>query len=133
MCGGSCDCPVPHCLDRSLVRASERGLYHAKLASAALPVPLGVPTTWTVRLLGPDDKPVENVLLTADGGMPQHGHGYPVAPVITPLGAGQHRITGLEFTAPGWWLLRLTITAAADIDAVTFNLVLGRATLRASG
>jgi hypothetical protein len=122
-CGDACDCRVPGCLDRSLVRSGERGLCRAALAPDAHPVPLDAPTDWTVDLTAPDARPLEGARIAAGGGMPQHGLPFPEAPLVSALGAGRHRIAGLRFTRRGWWVLRLEIETAAGTDAVTFNLV----------
>jgi hypothetical protein len=117
-------CSPPCCLDLSLVRPSERGLCRAELAPDSTPLRLMARTDWTVRLLEPGGGPVDGARVTAGGGMPQLGLGFAPAPAVSALGAGRHRITGLRFTAPGWWILRLSIETAGGSDAVTFNLVL---------
>ncbi|HEU4700049.1 MAG TPA: FixH family protein [Gemmatimonadales bacterium] len=124
-CGPECGCPVPHCLDLSAARTSERGLYHAVLAPAARPVALGVPTAWTLDLTGPDARPLAGAAVAVDGGMPRRGLRFPGAPrVAAAAEPGRYRLTGLVFTEPGWWLVRLGIAAAPGADAVTLNLAL---------
>ena len=120
----SCRCGVPCCLDLSPARTSERGHWRAELAPLAPPVPFGVPTEWTLLLHDAEGRPVAALEIVADGGMPRRGERYPAAPRVTPLAPGRYRIAGLEFSAPGWWLLRLVIVTALGADTVTFNLAL---------
>ena len=117
-------CPPPCCLDLSLERPSERGLCRAELAPDSTPLRSMAPTDWTVRLRAPGGGPLDGARLTAGGGMPQRGLAFAPPPVVSALGAGRHRIAGLQFAAPGWWILRLSIETAEGSDAVTFNLVL---------
>jgi hypothetical protein len=90
----------------------------------ALPIPVGVSTSWTLILLNADQRPLEAAQVSVGGGMPQRGDHYSVVPVVTALESGYYRIAGLEFAARGWWLLHLTIETMTGVDVVTFNLVL---------
>jgi hypothetical protein len=121
-CGPSCGCAVPRCLDLSLCRPSERGRYRAELVPDARPIPLHAPAAWTLRLHVAAARPVADATLEVDGGMPQRGLRFAVPVIVRPAAAGAYRLEGPTFTAPGWWLLRLTITAAAGADTVVFNL-----------
>src|SRR4051812_42932755 len=66
--------PPPSDLNLSLSRATEHGLYVASLAADRSPIPVGTIHTWTVKVTTADGKPADDVAVTIDGGMPQHGH-----------------------------------------------------------
>jgi hypothetical protein len=40
------------------------------------------------------------------------------------VGKGNYRVEGLRFQMGGWWEVTFNISAAAQNDTVTFNLVL---------
>ena len=55
--------------------------------------------------------------------MPEHGHGLPTQPEITPIGAGGlYRVDGMKFTMPGWWVVTISVRANDVHDSVSFNL-----------
>ena len=117
--------PPPADLDLSLTQATEQGLYIGTLEPSASPIPVGQIQTWTVAVTLPDGQPLEHADLSIDGGMPQHGHGLPTEPQVTEdLGGGRYRVEGLKFNMPGWWTIRLSVSAAAGTDSATFNLSL---------
>lgn len=81
--------------------------------------------TVSVRITDTAGKPVDDAVITVDGGMPEHGHGLPTQPRVTrALGDGTYEIEGLRFNMGGWWELKLAIASPAGADNVTFNLSL---------
>jgi hypothetical protein len=105
-------------------RSSAHGQYVATLEPAS---PLRPRRMQTVRVVVVDGQgqAVDGATLAIDGGMPQHGHGLPTRPRVTgSLGAGVYQVEGLRFNMGGWWELRLTISAGAGDDTITFNLAL---------
>lgn len=76
-----------------------------------------------LTLRAADQGPAEDVSITVDGGMPEHGHGLPTQPRVTGSpGPGVYQIDGLKFNMGGWWELRFRIASATGTDSVTFNL-----------
>jgi hypothetical protein len=105
-------------------RQSARGLYVATIEPTET---LRVRRMHRLRLTlrAADQAPVEDVSITIDGGMPEHGHGLPTKPRVTGNpGPGVYQIDGLKFNMGGWWELRFRIASAAGTDSVTFNLEL---------
>jgi hypothetical protein len=81
--------------------------------------------TLQVVITDRDGHPVDGATIAINGGMPQHGHGLPTRPRISSaVGGGTYEIEGLRFNMGGWWELKLSISAAAGTDIVTFNLSL---------
>ena len=59
-------------------------------------------------------------MISIDGGMPQHGHGFPTQPRVTrELGDGRYLLEGMKFSMPGWWEIKLKVDAASGTDEVT--------------
>jgi len=81
--------------------------------------------TVPVRITDAAGRPVEQAVITIDGGMPEHGHGLPTQPRIgRALGDGVYEIDGVRFSMSGWWEFKLAIESPAGADRVTFNLSL---------
>lgn len=113
----------PDDLDLARSKTTANGLYVVAIAPESEPIPDNQLHNWVLTVTAPDGQPVEGATITVDGGMPQHGHGLPTAPVATDyLGDGRYRIEGVRFNMGGWWEFRFAISAAPGADAVTFNL-----------
>ena len=105
-------------------RASTERKYTATLQPRQ---PLRLRRLQTVPVLITDaaGRPVEDAVITIDGGMPEHGHGLPTQPKVgRALGGGVYEIDGVRFSMGGWWEFKLAIESPAGADRVTFNLSL---------
>lgn len=105
-------------------RVSEHQTYTATLQPQQ---PLRVRRLQSIPVVIKDaqGRPVDDALISVDGGMPEHGHGLPTQPRVTrALGAGVYEIEGVRFSMGGWWELKLAIDSPAGADRVTFNLSL---------
>lgn len=112
-------------LDLSRSRTTAGGLYTVAVEPEGGEIRQGVLHGWVVTVTGADGEPVEDAVISVDGGMPEHNHGLPTAPAVTEnLGGGRYRVEGVKFSMGGWWELRFAITSPAGADTVTFNLVL---------
>ena len=115
---------APRELDYSAERTTENGVFKVSYSSDENIV-INKMHTWTLHVETVDGQPVENAVITVDGGMPQHGHGLPTAPQVTEyLGNGDYLVDGLKFQMGGWWEVRFNITAGDVTDTITFNLTL---------
>jgi hypothetical protein len=116
---------VPADLDFSTTRASEHGVFKATIRPAVDPIPINTMHHWTLHVVTPDGKPVENATITLQGDMPQHGHGMPTNPeVSTYLGNGDYGVDGMRFQMTGWWVVDFDVSAGGQRDRVSFNLLL---------
>ena len=86
---------------------------------------------WRVRLSTPDGAPVSKATIAFDGGMPQHGHGFPTKPRITrEVAPGVYALEGVKFSMTGWWDMRLTVQAGDVSDGAVFNVVMNESGIR---
>lgn len=116
---------VPNNLDTASTRMSDHGSYQVSYVPELSPIPINQIQTWTLQVTDAVGKPVEDAEISVDGGMPQHGHGLPTAPLVTEsLGNGQYRVEGMKFHMPGWWILTFRMAHNDTTDSVTFNLML---------
>ena len=112
-------------LDLSRAKASEKGLYQVAIEPENGAVRQGELHSWLLQLTSAAGQPVDDAVVTIDGGMPDHGHGLPTSPAVSGhLGAGKYRVEGVKFTMSGWWQLRFAISAAAGSDSAVFNVKL---------
>jgi hypothetical protein len=116
----------PKNLNTSLDRLTDQGVFRISIQSQAQPIRLWRVHQWTVRVTDGQGEPVSGAQLAIDGGMPQHRHGLPTAPRAEPAAApGDYVISGMKFSMPGWWELKLGVTAPdGRADRITFNVVL---------
>lgn len=116
----------PKNLNTSLDRVTEQGMFRVSIQSQATPIRLWRVHQWTVHVTDAKGEPVSGAQLLVDGGMPQHRHGLPTAPRAAPSGTpGDYLISGVKFSMPGWWELKLGVTAPdGRADRITFNIVL---------
>ncbi len=120
---------VPTDLDRSLDRLSSQHKYQVAVHSLAQPAPINRMHAWEVDLRTASGQPVTGARISVDGGMPQHGHGFPTQPKVTrELGEGRYLVEGMKFSMPGWWQIKLKVDGAAGVDDVTFNTVVNTST-----
>ena len=123
----------PAQLDMAMTQMSARGLYRIRYAADEEPVTINKLHTWTVHIETADGAAVDGADVSVDGGMPEHNHGLPTKPQVTPVGGGDYRVEGLKFQMPGWWTVTVTVTVTsaaregaegAGQDSATFNLLL---------
>jgi cytochrome c peroxidase len=84
--------------------------------------------SWQVKLATAAGVPVRGARIGVQGGMPQHGHGFPTQPRVTrEIEDGTYLLEGMKFSMTGWWEVRLDIAGPAGNDRVTFNTVIDAA------
>ena len=116
---------APPNLDLSLDKDTAKGMYHVTLVPPADTVAINKLHTWQVQVRTPDGKPVTEASVAVDGGMPQHLHGLPTKPRVSrELSPGTYLVEGMKFSMPGWWEVKLDVSATPGADKVTFNTVL---------
>ena len=109
--------------DTSPRRLSKAGRYEVSYQPSVTPVPRRSAHSWTLTVRTPDGRPVDGARLAIDGGMPDHGHGLPTQPFVREaLGGGRYLVDGMKFNMGGYWVVDVTIAAAAGSDTVRFEL-----------
>jgi hypothetical protein len=110
---------------------SRLGAYRVTLVSAVIEGPplvdspqIGKNNTWVVAVTDATTGAPADVPLTADRPwMPQHNHGAPTDPVVTPGDPGTFTISALDFIMAGYWQLKLNLVpASGDPDDATFSI-----------
>lgn len=117
-------CATPSDLDLTLQHPSQQGKFVVRMEPPAAGPAINQMHAWQVRLSAPDGNPVSRATFSVDGGMPQHGHGYPTRPRVTrELSPGVYALEGMKFSMTGWWDMRLTIQAGDVTDTAVFNVI----------
>ena len=69
---------------------------------------------WTVKLSDAEGRPVADARIAVDGGMPEHGHGFPTSPKAAP---GPQPAPSQPAPPPGATRGEITVRADSDGDA----------------
>jgi hypothetical protein len=102
---------------------SEKGFFSVKLQCTKNPPPLNSIHNWVLTVLTADGKPVSDARIQVNGGMPEHGHGFPTQPVVTKQPEeGKYLIEGVKFNMMGLWVMRFNIYGNKKMDATEFKL-----------
>lgn len=117
-------CAAPKDLDLSLRHASAQGRFVVEMQPPATAPAINQMHAWRVKLATPEGEPVSQASIAFDGGMPQHGHGFPTRPRVTrELQPGVYALEGMKFSMTGWWDMRLAIQAGDVADTAVFNVI----------
>lgn len=115
----------PSGLNLSLDRLTNHNKYHVVLRSLDEPIAINKMHAWEIQLRSPSGEAVSGARINIDGGMPQHGHGFPTQPRVTrELGDGRYLLEGMKFSMSGWWEIKLKIDTLSGTDDVTFNTII---------
>lgn len=126
----ACAAP-PSDLDLTLQHASRQGSFVVRLEPPESGTPLNRIHAWQVRVTGTDGAPVTQARIGVQGGMPQHGHGFPTQPRVTrEVAPGVYALEGVKFSMTGWWDMRLDIRAGDKADTAVFNIIVDGDSLR---
>jgi hypothetical protein len=132
---GACTSPAPQAAmpdpgaqgaepDLSTSNESDNGLFTVAYKSDLDPITINELHTWTLHVETAAGEPLDGATVTVDGGMPEHNHGLPTQPLVTPLGGGDYRVEGMKFQMPGQWFVTVVVDAAGQQDTARFNLQL---------
>jgi hypothetical protein len=127
LCAAGCmtNTPAPPGLDLALTRPTDQNRYVVTLQPPADPIRVNQMHAWEIRVTSASGEPVSQARIEVDGGMPQHGHGFPTHPAVTQeLGDGRYLLQGMKFSMTGWWEIKLNIRSEMGTDKVTFNTVI---------
>lgn len=113
----------PAVLQRAVVARLVDIPSHNRLYRASLS--LTNDSVWTMQLRSAAGVSIANAVVVMDAWMPeeeQHPHAVPTASEY--LGDGSYRVRRLAFDRPGWWNVRLQLSASGRADSLAFNVVL---------
>lgn len=118
-------------LDLTLQHASREGRFIVRMEPPVTGPAVNQMHAWQLRLSTADGTPVSRAVIGFDGGMPQHGHGFPTRPRVTQeLAPGVYALEGMKFSMTGWWDMRLAIRAGDLADTAVFNVIVDEAGIR---
>lgn len=101
--------PPPSGLNSRWTGATAHDKCHVAVHSLTDPTAINKVHAWEIQLRSPSGEAVLGARIS-DGGMLQHGHGFPTQPGVTrELGDGRYLLEGMKFSMPGWWEIKLKI------------------------
>ena len=95
---------------------SHNDVYRASMTAAAN-------GQWTIEIQTASGTRVPNASLALESWMPDDERLVAEHPRVSELADGRYRVYGLRLDRPGWWNVKLAISAASGTDSLAFNLV----------
>lgn len=95
---------------------SHNGVYRASMIASAN-------SQWTIEIQTAAGTRVPDASLALESWMPDDERVVAVHPRVSELAEGRYRVYGLRLDRPGWWNVRLAISAGVGTDSLAFNLV----------
>ena len=81
--------------------------------------------SWELLLNTADGLPIRGAQVSVFGGMPDHDHGLPTAPVVTgEIAPGRYLLEGMRFHMPGRWLLTIAVVSDQNSQSATLEFQL---------
>jgi hypothetical protein len=109
----------------SMRAVSDAGLFRVSIQSEVDPIPLNSLHAWTLHVETSAGQPVDDAVISINGGMPAHGHGLPTEPRVTAdLGNGDYRVEGMKFHMQGDWVVTFAISSGDKEDTATLEFQL---------
>ena len=104
---------------------SEKERYEISYVSDPSPLPLNedFTVTMTINRINEEASATDSIVADINAEMPDHGHGMPQSPDVSPLGDGQFIAEGMFFQMPGYWHITTWITEEdGAVDKVIFEV-----------
>jgi hypothetical protein len=95
---------------------SHNGVYRASMTASAN-------NQWTIEIQDASGTRIPSASLALESWMPDDERVVAVHPRVSELAEGRYRVDGLRLDRPGWWNVKLAISATAGTDSLAFNLV----------
>ena len=99
------------------------GHYEVRFDSQLKPIVINQIQTWVMYVQTDEGVCLKGAEITVVGGMPEHNHGLPTAPLVRP-GANdcEYLVEGLRFHMAGRWELNFKIKAGDKTDVLMVSL-----------
>ena len=113
----------PVAADEIPFQSTVAGHYEVRFDSQPKPIVINQIQSWVMSVRTGDGLCVKGAEITVVGGMPEHNHGFPTAPLVQP-GANdcEYLVEGLRFHMSGRWEMSFNIKAGAKTDTLMVSL-----------
>ena len=119
--GQECDMSGAGCFDPAWSVQGEQ--YSLTLMNADPMTPERGSSDWRVELKSADPEVTDALsgcLIIVTPYMPDHGHGVPIAPVVTDEGEGIYSVDEISFTMPGLWEMRFEVICDGSSEELIY-------------
>ncbi len=104
---------------------SENSLYKIQLLPAEQPIAINRIQRWKIKIQTVDGAAVEDARFVFDARMPEHRHGMPTEPSVEEyLGDGLYSVSGIKFSMPGNWQIKIDGSVGVNSLYAVFDLTL---------
>lgn len=92
--------------------ATDGGTYWVTYTPNPDPIPMGEAFSMKVSVYSNANQTdlQEDVKIAADAWMPDHGHGMPTVPKVTPNGDGTFTVSNMTFSMNGYWQILVDVS-----------------------
>ncbi len=89
------------------------------------PLTINTIHNWELVFNTADGFPISGAQVSVVGGMPDHDHGLPTAPVVTrEIAPGRYLLEGIRFHMPGRWLLTIDVDCDQNSQSASLEFQL---------
>ena len=113
----------PVAADQVPFQSTVADYYEVRFDSQPKPIVINQIQSWVMYLQTGDGSCVKGAEITVVGGMPEHNHGLPTAPLVRPgENDCEYLVEGLRFHMSGRWEMSFNIKAGAKTDTLMVSL-----------
>ena len=113
----------PVAADQVPFQSTVADYYDVRFDSQPKPIVINQIQSWVMYLQTGDGSCVKGAEITVVGGMPEHNHGLPTAPLVRPgENDCEYLVEGLRFHMAGRWELNFKIKAGDKTDVLMVSL-----------
>ena len=113
----------PVAADQVPFQSTVADYYEVRFDSQPKPIVINQIQSWVMYLQTGDGSCVKGAEITVVGGMPEHNHGLPTAPLVRPgENDCEYLVEGLRFHMAGRWELSFKIKAGDKTDVLMVSL-----------
>ncbi|MBT5156291.1 MAG: auxin-binding protein [Gammaproteobacteria bacterium] len=113
----------PVAADQVPFQSTVADYYEVRFDSQPKPIVINQIQSWVMYLQTGDGSCVKGAEITVVGGMPEHNHGLPTAPLVRPgENDCEYLVEGLRFHMAGRWELNFKIKAGDKTDVLMVSL-----------
>lgn len=96
-----------------------------ELTSQLQPLVINRLHSWHIELRDSQGQLLGGASIEVSGGMPEHDHGLPTMPVVSPQAeAGMYLLQGVRFHMPGYWQLAVRVSKSGFNEELLLDLQL---------
>lgn len=106
---------------------TKEGTYRITYTPTPDPIPLNDNFGLKITVTYADGREIslpEDLMIKADGFMPEHNHGMLQTPTVQKETMGQYKVEGMKFHMPGKWMMKVEVTSGGKTELAEFEIMM---------